>query len=92
MPLTDNRKADGKTTSKAELTGLLGKLLSKATGKKLQHQANILHPGFTDLCEDIVKKLSSVQNYAHKTCQTVISGILPENLAYQKPGTMAHSR
>ena len=61
-------------------------------GRNYSFKRLSIGPGLIELCEEVVKDLSSNQIYAYKICQTVISGTLTEDLANQKPGTVVHSR
>ena len=61
---------DGKTTSKAEFSGPIGKLLTKITEMERNYSFKPISigPGLIELREEIVKELSSDQKYAYKIC------------------------
>ena len=71
----------GPTTSDTNFTGPIGKMLNNVTELGMNTDFQVLYPGEPLIkLPDNVINMSTDQRLAHQPCQSVESGVLPQNL------------
>jgi hypothetical protein len=85
---------DGKTTSKNNFSGSIGKLIGKATSFKVKDSiVKIEFPNaIIELDSEVVKSLSDDQKYLYKITHAINAGVFPENLKSKEIGPHSHAR
>lgn len=85
-------RLDGVTLGPRQFSGPIGKMLVACEQRPIKSFQPIFSDDLPILRDDVVKGLSTDQQYLYKICHAIQSGIVNNSLANMKPGPMVFSR